>query len=383
MSTTGAAGGRPLRIALVHAFHWDDVPRGGERYLRDLSTYLGGAGHEVDVVVGTDGPASVDDELGVTIRRLPHRLRRTSARVGARLEDAFGTAVLRLLIGHRYDVVHSLTPSATIVSRACRQTTVHTVMGHPTREQWARTPGRRRLYRAAARVATGVTAYSEASARAVTDVFGPRAAALTLGIWPDDFAADLRPRTGPPRLLLCGYPGEPRKGVREALLAMPGVLDAHPDARLQLLGDRTQHERWHAELGPDRARVLAAVDDLGRQPMAAMPALYRAATVALLPSRDEAFGVSLVESLACGTPVVCSADGGMPEIVDDERIGRVSPTGDVGALTAHLLEAIALAGEERTPLRCARHALRWDWRTRVGPAHEEYYRALLRRGAGG
>ena len=43
---------------------------------------------------------------------------------------------------------------------------------------------------------------------------------------------------------------------------------------------------------------------------------YRSAWVSALPSHDEAFGLVLAEALACGTPVVGSNDGGVPELID-------------------------------------------------------------------
>src|SRR5258708_1559062 len=49
---------------------------------------------------------------------------------------------------------------------------------------------------------------------------------------------------------------------------------------------------------------------------AVMAGIYGEAWVSALPAVDEAFGLALVESLACGTPVVGYAQGGIPEILD-------------------------------------------------------------------
>jgi glycosyltransferase involved in cell wall biosynthesis len=125
-------------------------------------------------------------------------------------------------------------------------------------------------------------------------------------------------------------------------------------------------------LGPAGDRAFAAVDDLGPG-REELPARYRGATVTVLPSVHEAFGIVLVESLASGTPVVCSDDGGMVEIVDRPAIGRVAPPRDPDRLAAAVIEAIDLANEPATPPACAEHARRWDWATAVGPAHEEVY----------
>ena len=92
-----------------------------------------------------------------------------------------------------------------------------------------------------------------------------------------------------------------------------------------------------------------------------LPARYRDADVTVLPSRGEAFGLVLVESLASGTPVVCSSSGGMAEIVDDKSVGRVFAADDVADLQRALIETIELGRDPSTAARCAAHARRWGW----------------------
>src|SRR5205807_5532911 len=116
-----------------------------------------------------------------------------------------------------------------------------------------------------------------------------------------------------------------------------------------------------AELGAAKASVEAAVDILGAAPTRELAARYRSATVTVLPSRDDAFGIVLLESLACGTPAVCCSAGGMPEIISLSEVGRVAPYGDARALARALEEAISLAGDPATSALCREHARRWDW----------------------
>ena len=364
---------RPLRIALVHPYHWHDVRRGGERYFADLARYLSGRGHQVDVVTGTWGEPSVTDEEGVTVRRVRHVMRRRLEARGVSVVDTFGLAALSLLRQQRYDVVHAMTPTTAVASRLTRHRTLMTALGHPTPEQFGLRPFDRRIAAAGFRAAHVRAAFSVASAAQVRALFRRECIVLPLGVRTVDFPPELAPRVGPPRLLFAGFPGDPRKGVRTALLAMPRVLDAHPDARLLLPGEPAHHERLHDELGTDRARVLAEVVDRGVLPMSEMPALYRSATVSLLPSKWEALGISLVESLASGTPAVCSDDGGMPSIVSTPEVGAVVTPGDPADLARGLLHAIALARDPATPAACAAHARQWDWDAQVGPHHERVY----------
>lgn len=371
-----------MRIALVHPFHWDDVRRGGERYFGDLARWMAARGHAVEVVTGTHGPARTEVDGGLTVVRLPHRLPERLARRRVSLVDAFGPTAFAHLRGRRFDLVHALTPTAAIAARLARQRVLLTALGHPTRDQFGARPGDLLLARAGARAAGSCAAFSDASARQVQELLGRPALTLPLGVVAADFPVAPGPRTGPPRLLLAGFPGDPRKGVDRALRALDQVLDVHPDARLLLPG--TPQDRAHVT-GPVSARVLAATDDLGVQPMEAMPALYRDATVAFLPSTHEALGISLVESLASGTPVVATRDGGMPSIVSDPRVGRLFegsatvPASSDDGLAAALLEAIDLARDPATSAVCAAHARGWDYDAVVGPLHEQVYARLVTR----
>lgn len=63
---------------------------------------------------------------------------------------------------------------------------------------------------------------------------------------------------------------------------------------------------------------------------------YQSASVTVLPSltNAESFGMTLIESMACGTPVVGSAIGGIPYVIEDDVTGLLVPPGDVCALAA-------------------------------------------------
>jgi glycosyltransferase involved in cell wall biosynthesis len=366
-----------VRVALVHPFHWEDVRRGGERYFGDLARYLAANGHHVEVITGTHGEARVDQDGTLVVRRVPHRLPERLKRRGVSLVDAFGAVAFKQLRGRDFDVVHAMTPTTAIASRLARQRTLLTALGHPTRDQFGVRPGDLLLARVAARAAYACAAFSDASAAQVREVLKRPALPLPLGVRSDDSPVDARPRTGPPRLLFAGFPGDPRKGIDLALRAMPAVLDVRPDARLLIPGRPEDRAHVQLELGPDTERVVAATDDLGVLPMEAMPELYRSATLSFLPSRHEALGISLVESLASGTPVVASRDGGMPSIVSSPAVGKVFPTGDVAALSSALLETIDLAAQAGTPTACATHARGWDWDDVVGPLHVRTYEGLV------
>ncbi|MEO8603834.1 MAG: glycosyltransferase family 4 protein [bacterium] len=108
-----------------------------------------------------------------------------------------------------------------------------------------------------------------------------------------------------------------------------------PDATLMVGGDGEWRAEYEAQA---RARLGDRVCFVGDVPDAALPAFYRAADAFALPSidRTEAFGLVLLEALACGTPVVASRLAGVRTLVDDGRTGFLVEPGDAFDLAAKL-----------------------------------------------
>jgi glycosyltransferase involved in cell wall biosynthesis len=120
-------------------------------------------------------------------------------------------------------------------------------------------------------------------------------------------------------------------------------------------------------------------DVLGVGDLDEMPRRYGAANVTVLASINEAFGLVLAESLACGTPVVGSAEGGIPDIVGSAGVGRTAPWADVDGFARALDEVIGLSRDPTTPGRCVEHARHWGWQETIGPAHERLYEEVVSR----
>jgi glycosyltransferase involved in cell wall biosynthesis len=141
----------------------------------------------------------------------------------------------------------------------------------------------------------------------------------------------------------------PHKGVDRLLRALPA------GAELTIAGtvghDRRRPERDYPQL----VRRLAAgrgVRFLGRVSDADLPALHRRAAVLVLPSVDrtcygrpvaisELLGLSVLEAMASGTPVVASRIGGVPEVVVDGETGFLVEPGDVDGLHDRLATLLA------------------------------------------
>jgi N-acetyl-alpha-D-glucosaminyl L-malate synthase BshA len=119
----------------------------------------------------------------------------------------------------------------------------------------------------------------------------------------------------------------PVKRVRDVVRVFAQVAPQVPSV-LIMVGD-----------GPDRVVAEAEARDLGVQDQVfflgkieAVAPLLSGADLFLLPSNSESFGLSALEALACGVPVIGTSVGGLPEVVRDGETGVLRPVGDVDGM---------------------------------------------------
>ena len=155
----------------------------------------------------------------------------------------------------------------------------------------------------------------------------------------------------------------PRKGLDD-LLALSNILPA--DYRLVIVG-----------LSPLQLRRLpASVEGIGRvDDIERLARLYSAASVFVNPTYEEAFGLTNVEAMACGTPVMTYNSGGCSEVVTP-AVGRVVEKGDVAGLL-RAIEDIACGDNRVLCDSCREYAVeRFDSR-RCSADYLDLYESLL------
>lgn len=100
--------------------------------------------------------------------------------------------------------------------------------------------------------------------------------------------------------------------------------------------------------------------------------LYNIADVSTVPSRTEPFGLVAIEALACGTPVVGTNQGGLPDFLIDE-VGTLVPVEDDLALADAITAELNNKEKKKRALRAAEYALKnFSWKRSIGVVEKIY-----------
>jgi len=160
---------------------------------------------------------------------------------------------------------------------------------------------------------------------------------------------------GSPLLMSVGYLIE-RKGHHLAIEALAHLLPRFPNARLVIVGEGPERKNLQ-----ELAEKLGAARHLsmpGAQPNAELYRWYSAADIFILASSREGWANVLLESMACGTPVVATDIWGTPEVVSDPVAGRLVKQ-RTGQAFAHELEQLLAAMPDRAAVRRFAEGFSW------------------------
>ena len=354
-----------MRVALLAPAFFPEVRRGGERLVRDLADELIARGHEPRLVTAHRGPPSRTVEDGLPVLRLPRpplerRLRRRA------FEDYVTHAPLSWLALHRldHDVAHATHPPDALAAARGGRPALLTFLGLPTRTGLAQRRLRAELLVRATRECASTVAISRAAADGFRRWLGVEARVIHPAVDLDAFRP-VAERAPEPTVVCLADPAVESKRVPLLVEAFRTVRRERPSARLLL--------QRHPAVRTAAGEGVELIDPDDRDELART---YSSAWVSALPSWGEAFGLVLAEALACGTPVVGSDLGAIPEVVDRDAIGRLFSGDDPAALARALLEALELAADPSTREACRARAADFS-RQKMGAAYESLYRELL------
>lgn len=279
------------------------------------------------------------------------------------------------------DIAHSLHPLMMPSRGAVRVVTVHDLDFIHHKERTTREIRRDypALAAAHARRADLVVVPSEYTAKQVMDAFGVAAERIAIcpgGAPPWEARAHV-PTHG--YFLFIGTL-EPRKNVARLLNAYERLLGRVSDAPSLRIAGRVPEDAIDLLGRIERHPLQGHVSHLGYVPAEAKRDLYAGAIALLVPSLNEGFGLTALEALTAGVPVIASRRGSLPEVLGDAAI-YVDPEDELSIAQAmesiwadsSIGERLAVAGRER--------ATAFSWNVSAATLLNAYRDALSRRGS--
>jgi phosphatidylinositol alpha-mannosyltransferase len=315
-----------LRVALVTEYYFPHFG-GVTEHVQNLAVHLRSWGHTAIVI--TSNMAGQKDD-GAEVYRVGRSLVLLSNGSFARVTAGLGLrrAIGRILREERINVVHvhgPLAPTLGLVApEAARElgmpvvATFHSWFRRSLPYLFLRAPLQARLDRFAARIAVSAPAV-EAHSRYFRSEWEIIPNGVDVGSFHPNGTRSPDLVKAAPKLLFLGRL-DPRNGLDQVLSAMPRILAAFPRAELVVAGDgplRPVYEGRARALGTSVRFVGRVYDE--------RPALYGAADLYLCPTNKASFGITLLEAMACGTPIVGSDISGFRELVHGGKTLLVPP----------------------------------------------------------
>jgi glycosyltransferase involved in cell wall biosynthesis len=353
-----------MRICLVYDCLFPHTVGGAERWYRYLAERLAATGHEVTYITLRQWDRGDDPDIpGVEVRVVGPRMALYDGPGHRRILPplVFGVGVLWHLARHgrRYDVVHTCAfpyfslLAAALVRRRCGFRLVVDWFEVWSATYWREYLGRLgrvgvAVQRVCARVPQRTFCFSRLYAERLR-AEGLRGEITLLGGAYDGPLVPRELRAPDPLVVFAGR-HIPEKGVPAIPPAIAAARARLGELRASILGD-----------GPDRAKVIALVAELGLAKVIDIPGFVSTEIVdhtiaralcLLLPSRREGYGLVVVEAAAHGTPsvVVAGEDNAAVELIEEGVNGFVAPSSAPEDLAA-AIEAVAAGGpalRERT-----------------------------------
>jgi len=366
-----------MKIAVTSVIGWPYVRR-GNRFAYELADYLASQGHRVHYIATKPGVyrKRIKGKMVLEYHRLTSHP--FLSKLGIDKTEIFIPSCFKALLRQDFDVIQT-TLNAEAFAASCTKAIKGTPFAHilyggePLYKDIMLC---RSMFSRVLRSASRVTVPSNYVNNALKRHFGVEGILIPPPVDTSKFnCADEKDRKAPRVLCTCPVIN-PRKRVYLLVQAFERLIEHVPHAILQLAGQSTPVLTRNLLMSVN-SKARRAIEILDITSDEALASLYRSATISVIPSLKEPFGMVTTESLASGTPVVGTRSGAIPEILDDPRVGVLfEPTDGPIELCGALLKGLELAHDPQTPKRCRQHAERYAW-NRLGPQYEKLYLDIL------
>jgi glycosyltransferase involved in cell wall biosynthesis len=289
------------------------------------------------------------------------------------VETGENMALQQLAFGRKPPVVIRGHGNPLSIKRAC---------GNPV--GWGDRLGRK-LELAGMRRANAITAVSKFQAREIAENLSLPEEAIHVipnAISPALLDAALRHSGVEPEQPMVLYTGriELNKGTLELLRSVDQVARSFSDVEYVIAGGRhssIDDRALEGILGKNGTRNNVRL--LGHVPWQELADWYRRATVFVMPSYYETFGISVIEAMAFGLPVVATNTGGLPEVVEDGVTGILVPPGNSEALSEALIRLLRDPDLRKRMGRAGRDRVRAEYTIdQVIPQSLAVYESVIR-----
>ncbi|HEV8446883.1 MAG TPA: glycosyltransferase family 4 protein [Gemmatimonadaceae bacterium] len=330
---------RPLRIALVTEYYYPHL--GGVcEHVHFFAREARRRGHHVDVITSNIPDAQPQPHVIRLGRSQPVYANGSQARIT--LGWNLRRDMRRVLRQGQYDIVHVHSPLTPVLPILAIEEADCPVVGtfHTYFDRsFGYTVGRR-FFQKRLDMLSAAIAVSHSTTVALDRYFEADWRIIPNGIDTDVFHPSAPPPPGitnnVPTILFLGR-FDPRNGLTtliESFRRVKAKGNRGRQARLVVVGDGPLREHYYKQANGDRdIRFVGAVLE-GR------PSYYAHSSVYACPTTKASFGITLLESMACQTPVVCSDILGFRDVVVDGREALMVPCGDRDALADALVRVL-------------------------------------------
>jgi phosphatidylinositol alpha-mannosyltransferase len=366
-------GLRPLRLALVTEYYYPHL--GGIcEHVHFFAQEARRRGHHVDIITSHIRGALPSPHVIRVGRSVPVYANGSHSRVTLGL--GLRRQLRRVLRRGRYDIVHVHSPLTPVLPLMAIEEadcpvvgTFHTYFDRSVGYEIFRRHCQQRLDRLAAAIAV-----SRSTTVALERYFSADWTIIPNGIDTDMFSPDVPvPAAIDPAVPTILFLGrfDPRNGLTTLIESFRKVRAAGRRARLVVVGDGPL--RGHYERVAARDPDIIFVGSVLRE----RPQYYAHSQIYACPTTKASFGITLLEAMACETPIVCSDILGFRDVVEDGREALMVPCGDRDELASALIRLLDdPALSERLGQTGRMRAMSYGWPAVTSMVFDVYARVL-------